>query len=87
MLTVGKTKFSCFCWSGAQAEGPGLLLWGQVKGVQIARTSDNHLSQMHQRFNTACIFVKLYLGRLKALDKTFSCHFSQLCMYFNCDVG
>lgn len=45
MLTTETTKFSSFRPSEARAEGAKLLLWGQVKVVQIARPADSHLSQ------------------------------------------
>jgi len=51
-LTIEKTKFSSFCQRGAQAEGLGLLLWGQVEVVQIARADDNHSSQTQQQLST-----------------------------------
>lgn len=54
-LTIEKTKFSSFCRFGAQAEGPGLLLWGQVQAIQIAIAADNHSSQIQQQISTVLL--------------------------------
>lgn len=58
--TTEKTKFSSFCRFGPQAQGPGLLLWGQVKAAQIAGAADNHSSHFS---NSSTLYTPCTAGK------------------------